>query len=743
MSNTMLPAKPLCNLDDTWEDAMTLFKDSLKGEPTWSCHCLDGVDKEVILSAPEIMDPKTDSGFGCEKVYSLTHLLESGEIPSAATIATEAALLDMMDYIHVKELTYLQGYSLTQSYLDFPYFLRMDLLKTQNPTLYAYCRGVRRCLDCVLRAVFSTTNRSDEEFMLVPPKLDRQPDCTVDEILAELETAAAKASSPAVAARLRFRKYFLSAISLLLEAKKKTDVEASCDICQEALALLEGDLYKRTAEPAPEPKLLREKEVAFWVSVIIPTVALPPTSFADAMAAYKQMLQQLISFKTLVNIESLACIADFIQNFGTQQPLLPVRSLCAVVLFSKDPNESFLHGQPLHHRLLETLSNKYGAPLYQKIFERDEAMVDGVVKYRVKLTMDPSKITPDYFMFLRQQTIDTMARWTREACKLYLVFLETMLCNRGLAHRRMMNLMTDLIHFQEQSYTADLSIFLANAPGVSTELEAECIRCSTVLTLFSNDYVLRAMEIIMNFQVELDLLSQGELVPALWYINFAQRAQVENLSALALQSTQFIPKTLINKRTHVPVHNLALTTRTVAKMDLARDGILDACCSLSDATYLSACLMEKKNLIDLVSAPKHSLISVENVFNHRLLLCYGQLRSPPLRSYERCMSGKPSLEDASKIPMYAKKAAEVASNASEKLKAILSTSTIDDVRKSTIRRTAEGLEKTARMVAVSLLAFATACESDEELKDYCVTVERPGLPSALTFAFHKKKEVTA
>ncbi|KPI85829.1 hypothetical protein ABL78_5110 [Leptomonas seymouri] len=737
----MHPAEPLCDLNGTWADAMALFKDSLKGEPTWSCHCLDGVDKEVILSAPEIMDPKTDSGFGYEEIHSLTHLLKTGEIPSAATISSESALLDVMDYIHVKELTYLQGYSLTQSYLDFPYFLRMDLLKEQNPTLYSYCRGVLRSLDCVLRAVFSTTNRSDEEFMLVPPELDRQPNCTVDEIIAELETAAAKASSPAVAARLRFRKHFLSTLSLLLDAKKKTDVVAGCDICQEALALLESDLYKRTSEPAPEAKLLRGKEIAFWVSVITPTKALPSTSFADAMSTYKKMLQQLISFKTLVNIESLACIADFIQNLGALQPLLPVRSLCAVVLFSKDPNESFLHGQPLQQRLLETLSTKYGAPLYQKVFDGDEAMIDGVVKYRVKLTMDSAKLTPDNLMALRQQTVDTVVRWTRGACKLYLVFLETMLCNRGLAHRRMMNMMPDLIHFQEQSYTADLSVFLANAPGVSKEIEAECIRCSTVLTLISNDYVLRAMEIIMQFEVELDLLSQGELVPALWYISFSQRAQAENMSALALHNTQFIPKTLINKRTHVPVHNLALTTRTVAKMDLARDGILDACCSLSDAIYLSACLMENKKLIDLVSAPKHSLISVENAFNHRLRLCYGQLRSPAFRSYERCMSAKPSLDDASKIPVFAKKAAEVAGNASEKLRAILSTSTIDEVRKGTIRRSAEGLEKTARMVAASLLAFATACESNEELKDYCATVERPGLPSSLTFAFHKKEAV--
>ncbi|CAJ1021035.1 Mak10 subunit, NatC N(alpha)-terminal acetyltransferase, putative [Leishmania lindenbergi] len=736
------PPKPLCDLDDTWEDVLTAFQDCLKGESTWSCHCLAGVDKEVILSAPEIMDPKTDSGFSSETIYSLSHLLKTQEVPSAATVSTEAALLDVMDYIHVKELTYLKGYSLTQSYLDFPYFLRMDLLKEQNGTLYAYCRGVLRSLDCVLRAVFSTTNRSEEEFMLVPPELDRQPDCSVDEILAELETAAAKSSSPAVAARLRFRKHFLAALSLLLESKKRSDIEAACDICQEALDLLKSDQYTRSSEPAPETKLLRGKEIAFWVSVITPTKALPATSFADAMSAYKCLLQQLMSFKTLVNIESLACIADFIENFGALQPLLPVRSLCAIVLFSRDPNESFLHGAPLHRRMLETLAKRYGAPLYQRIFEADEAMIDGVVEYRVKCTMNRLKVTPEQRMFLRQQTVDSVRRWTTEVCKLYLVFLETMLCNRGLAHRRMINTMADFIRFQEMSYTTDLSVFLANLPGVAKELEAECIRCSTVLTLFSNDYVLRAMEIIMSFEVELDLLTQGELVPAMWYINFAQRAQKENLTTLCLQSTHFIPATLINKRTHIPIHNLALTTRTTGQMDLAHDGVLDARCSLSDATYLSACLMERKNLIDLISAPKGSLISVENAFNHRLLLCYGQLRNPPLRSYERCMSARPSLDDVRQIPMYAKKAAEVASNAAEKLKALMSSSAIDDVRKAAIRRNAEGLEKTAHVVAASLRAFSAVCENGEELKDYCATVERPGLPSALTFTFRRRKEIS-
>lgn len=738
----MESAAPICQLDDTWEDVHDVYIELLKSEPSnWSCHTLAGVDKEVILSAPEIMDPKTDSGFGYADVYSLRYLLESGSIPAASTLTSEAAVLDVIDYIHMKELAYLQGYSLTQSYLNFPYFLCMDRLKAEHPTLFAYCRGVLRSLDCVLRAVFATTIRSEEEFMLVPPDLDRQTDCPVEEILAELEAAAAverKAGSPAIAARLDWRRKFLATLSAFLESQQRCEVEAACDMARAALALLKSDVFQRTTEPQPDPRLLRS-EVGFWVSIITPTQPLPPVRFADAMAAYAEALEQVSSLKSLLSMDSLAGVADFVMNLGSQKPLLPVRSLVIVVLFSRDPNESFLHGRPLHQRLLETLSVKYGAPLYQKIFERDMSMVDSVVKYNVHRTMDPLKVTPRHFQFLQNQTVDAVQRWTMDACKLYLVFLETMLCNRGLAHRRLMNMVPDLTCFQELSYSTDITIFAANVPGVSGELETECMKCCTVLTLFANNYILQAMELIMGFEVELDLLTQAELVPALWYVNFAQRAQMENLTALCLQNTSFIPQTRINKRTHVPLHNLCLTTRRPGQVDVARASLLDAAASLSDATYLSACLMEKRQLIDLQSGARHSLTTVENIFNHRLLLCFGMLRSPPLRSYEQCLNAKPALDDADRFPLYAKKAAEAAGGAAEKLKAVLTSSSIGEARRQSLQATVEGLEKTARVVAASLATLAAICDDEATLKEYRATVERPGWPSALAFSLHKSK----
>lgn len=746
-------ATPLCALDDTWEDVLAEFTGSLKGTPTWSCHCIDGVDKEVILSAPEIMDPKTDSGFGYQDVRSLQGMLDSQEIPSSALLLAdgdeEARLLDMMDFIHVKELAYLEGYSLTQSYLSFPYFLRMDLLKAENPALHAYCRGVLRTLDCVLRAVFATTIRSDEEFMMVPPELDRAADCPLGELLAELETAAARAKTPAVAARLRFRKQLLSGLSLFLEAKRRSDVEAACDLCAEALAILKGVDYGRAAEPAVDPRLVREKEVSFWVSTMTPTKPLPVAKFADAMATYATMLRQLASLKALLALKSLSSIADFVEAFGAQQPLLPIRSVAVVVLFSRDANESFLFGLPIQQRLLEMIAKEYGAPLYLRIYEGDEAALESVVKYRVNKALDPHHVTPADVMSTRHQTADAVRRWASEAAKNFLVRLETMLCNRGLAHRRLMKNMPALGQLQELSYSVDINIFLATQPGVTGEGEAECVRACTVLTFFTNTLVLRAMELIVQLQLELDLLIQGELLPALWYLNFAQRAQTENLAMLCLQNTKFIPETRVNKKTKVPLHNLALTTRTTGTVDATRVNVLDATRLLSDSVFISACLMEHQKLVNLTDGPKHAMTTVEDIFNHRMLKCFGAVHSPPFTSYARCLAVRPDLgTDDSRVPGYARKSCEVAIGAAAKMRAVLTapatagasgTAAAEErVRRESLAILYGGFEKAAKTVAASLASFYTMCTDKEMMSKYTTLVDRSTLPYIINFALHKK-----
>ncbi|CCW63914.1 unnamed protein product [Phytomonas sp. EM1] len=474
-----------------------------------------------------------------------------------------------------------------------------------------------------------------------------------------------------------------------------------------------------------------------------PTTPCAATPFAEAIAAYHGMLTQLASLRALLELRSLGGIVDFVEGFGAAQPMLPVRCVAVVVLFGNDANESFLYGPSIQQRVLQQLAEEYGSPLYRRLADGDEALLDGVLRYRVHRTMDPTKATAELLAQMRQQTLEILRHWATEAGKCFLVHLETMLCNRGLAHQRLLGALAGLAKFQELSYSTDITFFMGTQPGVAPAAGLEAISLSTVLTLFANSYVLRTMELILQFQIELDLLSQGEVIPALWYVNFIQRAQIENFALLYLQNTSKIPAQRINKKTRVPLYNLALTTRTTGAPDVVRLNLLGASRMLSDAVFLAACLMEGKGLIDLTSGAPHGLISAENTFNHRMLECFGQIHSPPLASYKRCTSAKPELtgELASRLPLYARKASEAAEGAAGKAKAMLSLRSghgVERERLNALRGAVEGFERAANHTAASLRAFTEICEDPEKLAQRVAVVERPVVPYLLNFGLQEK-----
>ncbi|AAZ11347.1 hypothetical protein, conserved [Trypanosoma brucei brucei TREU927] len=719
----------LCALDDTWADCLDEFKLALSSTGnTWKCESLAGVDKEAMLSAPEVMDAKTDPGCGYAQIRSLNDLLAKGDIPSAATLQGQE-LLDVMDLILAKELQYLQGFSLTSGCLAFPYFFKMDLLKEQNPVLHAYCRGVVRTVEIVLRAVMTTGIRSDEEFVPWIREMESEENVPDEQILCQLEEAACKADSPAVATRLRWRMDFLSALRLFVVVEGKAAVEEACGICSAAQELLNSDDYARTFEPVQDGRFFRETEVAYWASGFTPTKPMPVAPFCEVVQSYTTTLQQLASLKDLFSLPSIQAILEYIESIGAQKPLLPVRAIAVIALFRSNPSESFLYGPSLSHRVLEDLSTSYGAPLYLGIMEGKEELLEGVVKYRLHKGMDHRKVTPQQTEFLRQHTVDAVRSWAREMEKVYLIHMECMLCNRGLAHRRLMNVLPQLGGLQEMSYSTDINIFLSQTPGLAADLQNEAIKRTSILTMYANQHVLHVMELIFSLTVELDLFTQGELVPALWYMNFIQRLQVENLLNLSPPYGALIPETRINRVTKVPLYNLALSTRTSGNVDTLRVAILETGRQITDALFRAACVMEAKGLIDFKTQGKYSLTTVERVFNNRMK-CLGHIRSPTFVPYGYCVSAKPNFSstndgDPPKISHYAHEAGVQALNAAERLKHLLAMKGLDGARGRALYEHIKAMEKTARAINASLASFVGVCDDEEALKGYAVEVCRP------------------
>lgn len=730
----MESATPVCDLNETWNDITAEFGKYVETCSTWKCFSVDDVDKEAILSAPEIMDPLTDTGFGYENVCSLAEHFKRGEIPKPSEFADDQSLIDIMDYLHVRELHYLKGFSIVQSYLAFPYFLNLEALKDGNPVMYSYCRAMLCTLKSVLRSAFATTIRGDEEFVAAPLELDVHMSITLEEVSKELEELAEKAS-PAVAIRLRWRSSFVRALTLFHEAATREGVEEACDLCAEAAEWLESHPeFQRAAgdEPKMDARLIREKEVQFWVSVITPTKPLPQPPFKEVMEVYKTLLRQMASLKFLLTFPSLSSITDFIEDLGAQEPLLLVRCIAVITLFSRSYKESFLFGPPLQERLLETIAETYGAPLYLKVYQGNHALVESVVRYRIQKTMDPLKVTAEQVQSLRQQTVEAVRHWSAEACSHYLLRLEIMLCNRGLAHRRLLNALPGLAEFQELSYFVDTTIFVHHIPGGNINMDQEVVRASKVLSLWSNTLVLQAMNRIIYFQLELDLLKPGEIIPALWYLSTMNKAQVENVLLLSMQSSTKIPENRINKK-RVPLYNLCLTTRSRSQLDLTEKTIQDLHRMLADAQLFAACIAEKKGLVDLQSTGSASLTTAENLFNHRYKKCFGMIQNPAFASYQHCMATKPRVKDET-VHEDAKRASTLALNAAEKVHNHLQQvgRTLPEFR----RRTLEKMECSARAIAACL-----AMMSDESTTaaEYECSLSFPGLPYFVSFAFHKKK----
>ncbi|KAG8345874.1 putative Mak10 subunit NatC N(alpha) terminal acetyltransferase [Trypanosoma vivax] len=731
-----------CDLDETWTECLSEFKGYLAANgTTWRCESLATENKEAMLSAPEVMDPKTDPGCGYDSIHSLNSLLKQGDIPSAATLNGQA-LIDIMDIILSKELQYLQGYSLTAGCLSFPYFFRMDLLKEQNFVLHAYCRGVVRTVELVMRAVVTTRIRSDEEFVPWIKGMQTDPDATEEQILDELEEAARTAESEAVAIRLRFRREFLNALKLFIFGRSKSDVEGACSASDAASELLNSAGYARTVEPVQDSRFFREAEVGYWTSVFTPTKCRPILPFAETMQAYITMLRQLASLRDLFTLPSLQALIEFAESIGAQEPLLPMRSITVIVLLCNDPSETFLYGPPMCQRVLEDLSANYGATLYLGIFEGKEDLLDGVVNYRIHKTMRPNKLSHAEPQIIRQQTIEAVRLWAMEMSKAYLIYIESVLCNRGLAHRRLMNSMKHLCELQEVSYTTDSSIFLSFVPGVERNMCNDVLRRMLVLSLYANQHVLRVVEQIVSLTLELDLFTQGEMLPALWSLVFTLRIQFENLSLLGPLAPSSIPETRINRVTGVPLHNLCLSTRTAGSKDIVHQTILEAGHLIANATFVCACVMEIKGLIDLTSQPKHSLITVENAFNHRLR-CLWQMQNPPFTSYARCLEAKRELlgtvpMDDERLLKLSQTARSVAENAADKLKKLLLLRELGSPRKRALESRVHAMEQTARSLSASLATFMDICKDEDKLKDFTAKFEHPFHPSMICLSLQRK-----
>ncbi|CUF57420.1 NatC N(alpha)-terminal acetyltransferase, Mak10 subunit, putative [Bodo saltans] len=730
------------DVDNTWVECLAAYKAEVAAMRLWDTVCMEGIDAEQLLSSPEVLDPKTDTGYEWSKHGTASGFFASSSLTNVAKLS-EAQLLETVDALFSMEVLFLRGRHLLQGLYRFVYFLRMHELKEKNAVLYAYCRGVLRTIDFVARTTGMTSVREDEEFPSLPGEINTQGDCPLTEIVVELDAAIATVTNEALKQRLTFRKQLLRLFFEVFVAEQSKSIAGVVTACTEGLATL--TTLKRDSAPALDAGLFRN-EMAVWLSSDIPIAAAALPEFQETVDAYRTMFEQVLSTRVLFTPtgRTLAGVTDFIESLGAKKPLLPTRTITVLLLFGENANVSFLHQGSLPILILETLANLHGAPLYGKVVEGDEN-VQKEIAYFCGHRQNAAA-------FGRHMT-EAVRRWVSRATRVYLTFWEALLCSRGRTHRRLANLIEELGGLQMTSFDIDTGVFQAQRTGladsVATQADREMISRSLVLTAFVVELTCHVMSSVLHLMVELQLLSKAEYTAWAVYNSHVNSARIENLSVLYLglnhNNRVPIPERRLT-RTGVPAVNPVLSMRfptTPSPLLLSR---LDGNGVLADVLFRAAVILESKGQLDL-SSPATSLIPISQTFHNRMKV-FARVQRPAFMTFDHCEEQKKLF-----LAAYAKQAEEkLATGAAES--AALELTGIATVAKQVADRTKQALgqvpagqpvfslqdlERAARATYVSLNLLSTL--KPEALAAFELTLGAPsGAPGHLAVVMMKRKQ---
>lgn len=613
---------------EEWEECLGKLKEESAKLQQWGIYIAEHLRSDDIMSAPEVMDPKTDAGLNWKDATLLDEMIQRKMLPDVHAMS-ETETVDMMDVLLIMETLFLRGNQLPQTLYSCAFMHRLALME-QNKHLFAYARAIAKSVDIVLNTVVAADVREEEEFCVIPLEVDTLPKVETAVIEQELVEAINTAPSAAMKARLQFRlEYFRTLARLYEDTRESTlSAKASAQLAIQALADL-----TRTQEPKVDSRVFSSVP-GTWLSAITPMPMKDLIPLAEAVAELKQMLQHYMALCGFLDLEHLPNIMEAVCHFGSLHPLLPVRSRAAL-LFCHQQTQRFAYRATAPDLVVETLANYHGAPLYLKLLQQDEQLTADVVNYRTARLMDSpmkydaSKIDKEQ---LKQQTIQLVQRWCVDAGKLYLATMHAFLYNRGRCHRRLCNLMPDLAAFQQYSWEVDYNIFCAAQPSgsQSPETTQEFSVKASVLNAFSNDIVYFVADSFLSLSMELDLLNRAEYLPVLWYRNFLISTRIENYTTLFVTASDPYPQRRVNKTTLAPLYTPALTTRNfvvpaphlASKVDVTR-GILNG-------SFLVLMGLQNHKLLNL-DLPETSLVHISTVFDHRIapLACFHRPRFVP------------------------------------------------------------------------------------------------------------------
>eukprot|EP00760_Papus_ankaliazontas_P038179 PhM_4_TR8912/c0_g1_i1/m.6123/K20823/NAA35, MAK10; N-alpha-acetyltransferase 35, NatC auxiliary subunit len=538
-----------------WKDRLAELKDAVKSMEPGSVINAPEVRLQDVISAVEMLDPRTD--FNCEfsKVKTLDDLVKGKEVASEDEVAKFSAddVQGIMERLMQLEHQWLEGRPLPQTLFSCVYLHDLKRIEKKAPILYAYLRGVLKFVTYTLEAIMRAEVREEDEFPTYTFNLELRADDSVEDVLACLEAARADAEKKGwtkVAALLQYRAQLLNVSAMLDAGVSKLAKGAETDL-PAALSALDTVASNVVATPTANVARVFHDVTSRWVSALTPLSPVTTLPIAEAVAYFRKMLEDMKEMCTLVPTHAgdLAELMSFVMDFSARTPSLVVRSWLMVLAYNGETQVLFEKGT-IMDLLVSMFTTTYGCPTFEQILKGDATTIKAVASFRAQKLRDLKKYCQDFAIpdssdlsklgaLTQQQVADFMSRLG----KVLLHVLFSVLNNRARYRRRLANLISEFGNLQKMAWEIDTNIFgggisclehyFTQDPRAAETCE-QCLAAqqAVVLSAFVMDVVVKCMLDYILVGMELELYATEELPYAYSYAEYIVSVMHENFSVL-------------------------------------------------------------------------------------------------------------------------------------------------------------------------------------------------------------------
>ena len=706
---------------DIWVDCWEELQATTSAMAEWECALMDGITHDVVINVLELGDEKTDHMLGWEKYATLQGLINQGKIPKGETLS-ESDLLAFFDEVLSREASILHGRPSTHlPYSCALFSTKLEEICGTNEALKVFYKAT-----IAAYGIYNTIIARSASFFELPDEVAEPQASVVDilrtvevpETIAALEKVIASTTNENIKTRLQLRLNILTSLSF---DPKELRNSASSMIA--VASMIRQKILPTLSAPADMSKMgdaFFPADAKYWdinVAAVSSSVMMPDNTIEFLAKFFESSSEAFTKMDAARSIFDIITVAE---HFGAQTPIL-IRGVVMILLLDSEGN--FAGGSNIDVRIVNHLTKNIGAPLYEQMIDRNPSAsntsLSDVCHYYISGQKNIPKPQESVMKAFQQQCAQQARQCIGHVTQIFELLISGALRHPARFQRTLIECMASLGQRIAPIVDFEQTLLRSVSPMGSLDITetqlAEYRMMSSALSAFMTEIALDVMERYIRITGQLNLPATNEYPAMMWYlqrITMQRQECIHNLHVRApatSSSAVSIPERRVNKRTNVPLHAPALTTRVPTTVPQDVSLRLQLISLLAEASATANEALCRAGVVR-GSDVSNYLVSVGNSFDHRFE-CFMSTRTfhcPGYISFERhfdrILAGRTTYDLLTTAANIGESVAKAAGNAYQEMVRTNQTITAD---------TFHNLRKSGLALNVNLIAIRDQICADE------------------------------